>query len=680
MDITLKLALLVLLIPAATLVVHILFGLKLPRNGDWFATTAVFASLGIASYLFARMLITGAHYNLLFELPWLNLGNKIISAGILVDNLTIVMLGVVTLISALVHLYSIGYMKGDVRYCRYYTHLLLFTTAMLGLVLSNNLINLYMCWELVGLSSYLLIGHWFEKRSAYNAAIKAFIVTRIGDVGMFIAILIIFFTTGSVRYVDVFHAVAAGKITGTLLTLAGLGLFFGAMGKSAQFPLHVWLPDAMEGPTPISALIHAATMVAAGVYLVARLFPVFSPEVLLVIAYIGGFTAFFAATIALVQDDIKRVLAYSTVSQLGYMMLGLGVGSFVAGMFHLTTHATFKALLFLGSGSVIHAVHTNSMREMGGLAKKMPITAVTFFVAILAIIGFPGFSGFYSKDLIIFSAIEFVFQHPTHIILAIFAVITAGLTAFYMFRLFFKTFTGQPRNAERYHHAHESPPVMTIPLIILAIFSVVAGYGHWFEKSIPAPKLENYVHLSEQRSVHATTDEAVTKPLHSAEEHHDEALKHKAEKITLASSLPLAFLGILFAYLMFFRGAISPGALAQRFKFIYRTLLNKYYFDELYHIIFVANLHRIYKVARAFDVYVIDGLVNFSGLATRFTSWVIGRFDLLGIDGLVNGIAWLNGFAGNTLSFLQSGKIRSYVLSLVTAVVIMAILIFIVFK
>ncbi|MCD6386530.1 NADH-quinone oxidoreductase subunit L, partial [Candidatus Sumerlaeota bacterium] len=416
LDPTVKLALLVLLIPGATLVVHTVLGLMLPRKGDWLATTAVFASLGIASYLFARMLITGAHYNLPFEVPWLNLGNRVIPAGILVDNLTIVMLGVVTLISALVHLYSIGYMHGDVRYCRYYTHLLLFTTSMLGLVLSNNLINLYMCWELVGLSSYLLIGHWFEKRSAYNAAIKAFIVTRIGDVGMFIAILIIFFKTGSLRYVDVFHAVAVGKISGTLLTLVGLGLFFGAMGKSAQFPLHVWLPDAMEGPTPISALIHAATMVAAGVYLVARLFPVFSPEALLVIAYIGGFTAFFAATIALVQDDIKRVLAYSTVSQLGYMMLGLGVGSFVAGMFHLTTHATFKALLFLGSGSVIHAVHTNSMREMGGLAKKMPITTVTFFIAILAIIGFPGFSGFYSKDLIISSAIEFVFQHPAHII------------------------------------------------------------------------------------------------------------------------------------------------------------------------------------------------------------------------------------------------------------------------
>lgn len=673
MDLTIKLALLVILIPAGALVVHILLGLKLPRKGDWLATAAVFASLGIASYLFIRMLSSGAQHHLQYELPWLNLGEKVLSFGILVDNLTIVMLVVVTLVSALVHLYSIGYMHGDVRYCRYYTYLLLFTTSMLGLVLSNNLVNLYMCWELVGLSSYFLIGHWFEKRSAYNAAIKAFIVTRIGDVGMLLAILVIFFKTGALRYEDLFQAVAIGKLSGMALSLAGLGLFFGAMGKSAQFPLHVWLPDAMEGPTPISALIHAATMVAAGVYLVGRLHPIFTPNVLLVIAYIGVFTAFFAATIGLVQNDIKRVLAYSTVSQLGYMMLGLGVGSFVAGMFHLTTHATFKALLFLGAGSVIHALHTNYMTEMGGLGKKMPLTMITFFIATLAIIGCPGFSGFYSKDMIISAVLEFVFEHPQHILLFLLAGVTAGLTAFYMFRLFFKTFTGKPRDIERYHHAHESPPVMTIPLVMLAVLSIVAGYGHWFEKTTLPPKLEQYT-ISAEISRH----KEVTFEQHIS--NHNHTLKHKAETITLATTLTISSLGILLAYLMFVKRSINTQQLVERFNFVYRLLLNKYYIDELYHLLFVTNLHRIYKLARAFDVYVIDRLVDFSGFATRFIAWVIGKFDLFGIDGAVNGIAGLTGFAGNVLSFLQTGRIRNYVLSLVISIASLTILIVLLWK
>ncbi|MCX7765957.1 MAG: NADH-quinone oxidoreductase subunit L [Candidatus Sumerlaeia bacterium] len=666
-------ALLVILIPAGTLVVHILLGLKLPRKGDWLATASVFASLGIATYLFIRMLISGAQYYLQYDLPWLNLGETVLSVGILVDNLTIVMLLVVTLVSALVHLYSIGYMQGDVRYCRYYTYLLLFTTSMLGLVLSNNLVNLYMCWELVGLSSYFLIGHWFEKRSAYNAAIKAFIVTRIGDVGMLLAILLIFFKTGALGYEDLFQVVAIGKLSGLALTLAGLGIFFGAMGKSAQFPLHVWLPDAMEGPTPISALIHAATMVAAGVYLVGRLHPIFTPEVLLIIAYIGGFTAFFSATIALVQNDIKRVLAYSTVSQLGYMMLGLGVGSFVAGMFHLTTHATFKALLFLGAGSVIHALHTNYMTEMGGLAKKMPITTITFLIATLAIAGFPGLSGFYSKDMIISAVLEFVFEHPQHIVLFLLAGVTAGLTAFYMFRLFFKTFTGKPRDIERYHHAHESPPVMTIPLIILAILAIVAGYGHWFEKTAMPPTLERY-------TINAEINQEKELTLGHYVSSHNHTLKHTAETITLITTLSISSLGILLAYLMFVKRSINTQQIVERFNFVYRLLLNKYYIDELYQLIFVASLHRLYKVARAIDVYVIDRVVDFSGLATRFSAWVIGRFDLLGIDGAVNGIAGLTGFAGNVLSFLQTGKIRNYVLSLVISIASLTILIFLLWK
>jgi len=362
----LNIAICIIAIPFVALVVHMFLSARMPRRGDWFATGAVFLSLGLACWLFVQMLFSPTPIYINFNINWLNLGSRIIPAGILIDHLTIVMLVVVTLVSALVYLFSIGYMHGDVRYGRYFSYLLLFTTSMLGLVLANNLLVLYIFWELVGLSSYLLIGHWFERETAAKAALKAFIVTRIGDVGMFFGILLIYFHLGTFDYEAIFQAVASGTLAGKIRILAGLGIFLGAMGKSAQFPLHVWLPDAMEGPTPISALIHAATMVAAGVYLVGRMFLIFDPTVLLIIAYIGCFTALFAATIAVVMDDMKKVLAYSTISQLGYMMLGLGVGSYVAGLFHLTTHASFKALLFLAAGSVIIGMHhEQDMRKMG---------------------------------------------------------------------------------------------------------------------------------------------------------------------------------------------------------------------------------------------------------------------------------------------------------------------------
>jgi NADH-quinone oxidoreductase subunit L len=348
---------------------------------------------------------------------------------------------------------------------------------MLGLVLAESLLFVYIFWELVGLSSYLLIGFWFEKKSAADACKKAFIVNRIGDFGFLIGILVIYATCGVLGYDEVFRAIGDGKLSGGLLTLAGIGVFCGAVGKSAQFPLHVWLPDAMEGPTPVSALIHAATMVAAGVYLVGRVYPIFTPDAFLVIAYIGLITLFLAATIALTQNDIKRVLAYSTTSQLGFMIMGLGVGGYTAGLAHLTTHAAFKACLFLGSGSVIHAVHSQDIREMGGLRKKMPITFWTFLIATLAIAGVPGFSGFYSKDMILGAALEFGMRQPRHLVIFFGALLTAGMTAFYMFRMVIMTFFGKPKDHHKYDHAHESPPSMWVPLVILAILS----FSFWFK-------------------------------------------------------------------------------------------------------------------------------------------------------------------------------------------------------
>ncbi len=679
----LNIAICIIAIPFVALVVHTFLSARMPRRGDWFATGAVFLSLGLACWLFVRMLFSPTPIYINFHIDWLNLGTRIIPAGILLDHLTIVMLVVVTLVSALVYLFSIGYMHGDVRYGRYFSYLLLFTTSMLGLVLANNLLVLYIFWELVGLSSYLLIGHWFERDTAAKAALKAFIVTRIGDIGMLFGILLIYFHLGTFDYEAIFQAVANGTLAGKIRVLAGLGIFLGAMGKSAQFPLHVWLPDAMEGPTPISALIHAATMVAAGVYLVGRMFLIFDPTVLLIIAYLGCFTALFAATIAVVMDDMKKVLAYSTISQLGYMMLGLGVGSYVAGLFHLTTHASFKALLFLGSGSVIHALGTQSMREMGGLRKKMPVTTVTFLIGTLAIAGCPFFAGFYSKDAIIGSALAFGMHHPQHLALFLVSVFTAGLTAFYMFRLFFKTFTGIPRDQEKFHHAHESPLVMTIPLVVLAFLSIVSGYGGWFQKYNPAPELSTYEaqqvaeHASHVQSAASSSfaanslvPAATAVVEHGAEEIADEEeLEHRAHLGAMVASTLFGALGFFLAYLMFFKRRLSSAAIIQRFRAVYTVLLNKYYIDDFFHAVLVRTLHAVVWLVGVFDKYVIDGLVNFSGLATRFTSWLIGKFDNIAVDGAVNGTAWTTGILGEILSLSQTGRIRNYLLFIVLGIV-----------
>ena len=398
------------------------------------------------------------------EAVWLTIGDVQLTAGFEINPLNALMLVVVSLVSFLVHTYSKGYMHGDDRFHIFYAYLGLFTFAMLGLVMSPNLLQTYIFWELVGLGSFLLIGFWFYKEEAKAAAKKAFIMTRIGDVGLLIGMILLFWQVGSLEYDEIFRAVEEGTLSSGMITLTALLIFIGAVGKSGQFPLHSWLPDAMEGPTPVSALIHAATMVAAGVYLVAALFPLFtaSETALLTVAVIGAFTAIFAASIGLVQKDIKRVLAYSTVSQLGYMMLALGSAGYVAGVFHLTTHAFFKALLFLAAGSVIHAVATQNIEKMGGLWKKLPLTGPLFLIGTMAISGVPLLSGFFSKDEILLAT-----WASGHTVLFWLAVIAAFFTAFYMFRLFFMVFAGESRSEVK--EVKESPAVMTVPMVILGL-------------------------------------------------------------------------------------------------------------------------------------------------------------------------------------------------------------------
>ncbi len=436
------------------------------------------------------------------ELEWFRLSDTlVIKLGFLLDNITVLMLFVVALISALVHYFSIAYMKGDERYNRYFAYLGIFTFSMNGIVLTNNILMMYIFWELVGLSSYLLIGFWFEKKSASDAGKKAFLVNRIGDIGMFAGILILFLTYNTFSFDTIFQSIGAGKLpfnSDFWLTVTGILLFMGAIGKSAQFPLHVWLPDAMEGPTPVSALIHAATMVAAGVYLTIRIFGLLTADAMMFIAVIGMLSAFIPATIALTQNDIKKVLAYSTVSQLGYMVMALGVGAYKFAFFHLVTHAFFKACLFLGSGSVIHAMHhEQDIRNMGGLRKKLPLTYATFLIASLAISGIPLTSGFLSKDGILAST--FAFGSLTgYWIFAIVGFLVALMTAFYMFRLIIITFHGEPRDHHKFEHAHESPFVMAMPLAVLAMLSIFIFYtpnpfsadqGWFFNKWINSAEL-----------------------------------------------------------------------------------------------------------------------------------------------------------------------------------------------
>jgi NADH-quinone oxidoreductase subunit L len=529
--------------------------------------------------------------------PWINSGDLQVAWSLRVDTLTAVMLVVVNTISSLVHLYSIGYMDEDPYRPRFFSYLSLFTFAMLMLVTSDNLVQLFFGWEGVGLMSYLLIGFWYQKPSANAAAIKAFVVNRVGDFGFALGIFAIFMLIGSTDFETIFAGAPAltGKTIdffgwhADALTLTCLLLFMGAMGKSAQFLLHTWLPDAMEGPTPVSALIHAATMVTAGVFMVARLSPLFelAPNAQAVVMFFGATTAFFAATVGLVQNDIKRIVAYSTCSQLGYMFVAMGAGAYSVGMFHLFTHAFFKALLFLGSGSVIYAMHhEQDIRNMGGLKDRIPFTYIVMVIGTLALTGFPLTAGYFSKDAIIESA------YASHNAFAVYGflmtVVAAGLTSFYSWRLIFKTFHGEPHDQEHYEAAHESPLWMLIPIGILAAGSLLAGFP--FKELFAGHGVEEFFRESVKMNPHIIED-----------------MHHIPETIAFLPTVMMA-LGFVVSWLFYIRRPYLPVELANQQPLLYQFLLNKWYFDELYDLIFVRPAKWIGRFLwKIGDGYIIDG-------------------------------------------------------------------------
>ena len=557
--------------------------------------------------------------------PWITAGPFRVDFALQVDQLTIVMLLTVSFVGLLIHIYSTGYMEHEGGYYRFFSYLNLFMFFMLTLVQAANIVVMFVGWEGVGLCSYLLIGFWFLKKSAADAGKKAFIVTRIGDFGFTVGILLLFWTFRSVDFGVIFVKVAENPSDVGVLTSICLLLFAGAIGKSAQLPLYVWLPDAMEGPTPVSALIHAATMVTAGVYMVARMNPLFSraPIAMLAVAIVGTITAFYSATIGLVQTDIKKVLAYSTVSQLGYMFLGCGVGAYVAGIFHLMTHAFFKGLLFLAAGSVIHAVGGDQdMRHMGGLRKKIPVTFWTMFIATMAITGFPPFAGFFSKDEILYSAYAGPLGNKVHYALGLSAAL---LTSFYMFRLVFLTFFGSPRYDEHKVHVHESPKNMLTPLVILAILSTIGG---WFA----APKFwggQDYFH-NFLGPVFAQA-EKLASPAEMTEE------AARALELELSSvAVIVALIGLFFAWWFYIRKPKVPEDLAKNLRAPYTLLLNKYYVDEIYLALIVRPL--LWLSTNVLWHVVEEGM----------------------IDGTVNGAGHVAREAGGELRKLQSGNARSY--------------------
>ncbi|MGH7169305.1 MAG: NADH-quinone oxidoreductase subunit L [Gemmataceae bacterium] len=688
----------------------------------------------------------------------------VLQLGFKIDNLSALMFVMVTFIATLIHVFSIGYMSEELqpevedhqvhtahghlirrgRFGRFFMYLSLFCFSMLNLVLADNLFQVFLSWELVGICSYLLVGFYNERQSASNAANKAFITNRIGDAGFILGLLILWTNLGTFNFDELFQRVraplsdahgsvsVAGRIVrgnvdpnnttkagqyftpdehGSqvllfphkppehyhavvsrvaddpkpdqhssmaywLLVAAGLGIFLGCVGKSAQFPLQVWLPDAMEGPTPVSALIHAATMVAAGVYLVGRCFPLFTYEALLVIAYTGGITLFVAATVAVVMTDIKKVLAYSTVSQLGYMMLALGVGGWVAGLFHLMTHAFFKALLFLCSGSVIYGCHhEQDMLKMGGLFPKMKITALSMLAGTLAIAGIPFFTGWYSKDAILAQAFGFIYVHPQHLLLFLLPLVTAGITAFYMARMWLLTFLGKPRDEHVHEHAHESPWTMTVPLIVLAVCSVCVAWG-WPIYDAEASWLEHNVHHAQHHAVLAdfghidyaesadhgeywvvAKDQARNERLYAFRNHH------------LAGNLAfgLVAIALTFAGLIYWKRVLDPAEAKEQFPRLHAFLMDKWRFDRLYSVILVRPALVVGHWFAWFDLHVIDGIINGIAWLTVWVSKWDGLFDNAVIDGLVNLVGNVIYDAGSRLRNVQTGFLRSYVLFLVLA-------------
>ncbi len=608
--------------PLAAFLITGLFGRRwLHRWSGIVASVAVGLSALIAVGVFLEVL-GGAERTTVMLYEWIGVGDFHSSVSALVDPLSSVMLLVVTVVSFLIFVYSNGYMEHDHGLPRFFTWMSLFVFAMLILVMADNYLLMFVGWEGVGLCSYLLIGFWFERPEPYVAAKKAFVMNRIGDWGYTIGMITIFLVFGSMQFVDVFEHVDIA--TQANLTLICLALFFGATGKSAQLPLYSWLPDAMEGPTPVSALIHAATMVTAGVYLVARSMPLFEAAgpSLAVVGTVGAVTAIFAATIALVQFDIKRVMAYSTVSQLGYMFLALGVGAPVAAIFHLATHAFFKALLFLGSGSVIHGLGgEQDMRKMGGLRRKLPVTFWTMLLAGAALAALPPLAGFWSKDAILASA--FV---NGHLVLWSVGIVTAVLTAFYVTRAMWLTFYGEPRDHHLYEHAHESPSVMTLPLIALAVGTAVLGILVGF------PPEHGFI-------------DTFLRPVFEGEGGH---VPEVATIATLAAvSVAAGVLGILAGLSMYVRHRPDPAAVSRAAGPLYRLLVNKYFVDELYDRRIVEAFRAAFGAMWAFDIHVIDGLANRLG--------------------------WLAAIGGGALRRAQTGIVGNYALTIVAGLLVILV-------
>ncbi len=566
------------------------------------------------------------------------------------DSLAAVMTLVVSGVGLLIHIYSVGYMAHDKSVARYFTYLNLFTFSMLILVLGANLAVMFVGWEGVGLCSYLLIGFWFTKDSAANAGKKAFITNRVGDFGFLLGIGLLITYLGTVDIAQIAEKVEAGGLSQGLATAAALLLFVGATGKSAQIPLYTWLPDAMEGPTPVSALIHAATMVTAGVYMVARMHVLFtfSGTALTVVAVVGALTAVYAATMGFVQTDIKRVLAYSTISQIGYMFIGLGVGAFSAGIFHLMTHAFFKSLLFLSAGSVIHALSgEQDMRKMGGLRTRIPRTFRVFLVGALAIAGIPGLAGFFSKDEILASA----FGSGNYFVWAL-GLAGAGMTAFYMFRLIFLTFYGKERvEPEAAHHLHESPNVMLRPLEILALLSIVGGYvglprvlggGNWFGRFLESSTGLHELHMGAGTEI-----------------------------LLMIVSVAVGLLGIYAAHAIYVRREGRPAArFAEKFHGLYRLVYRKYFVDEFYNGVIVRGILGIGAVASWLDAHFIDGLVNGAAAFVRGLSRISIGFDTHVVDGTVNRVGTIHTRISAGLRRLQTGFIYNYALSIVIGIVV----------
>jgi NADH-quinone oxidoreductase subunit L len=666
------------LIPILPLTGSALIGLlglaKLRSSGEKLnkkiVSAIALASVGIAFILSVLMIyqLFGLQHKELFSMDiftWLRGGSLPLSGGGMaefeapwgfqLDPLSSVMILVVTGVGFLIHIYSTGYMWDDKGYYRFFSYLNLFMFAMLTLVLANNYVMMFVGWEGVGLCSYLLIGFYFDKKSAGDAGKKAFVVNRIGDAGFILGMMIVFIHFGSLRFEDVFAKAAALPIQPghDYLFWATICFFIGACGKSAQIPLYVWLPDAMEGPTPVSALIHAATMVTAGVYMVCRSNALYSraPETMMIVAFIGCLTAIFAATIGFAQTDIKRVLAYSTVSQLGYMFAALGVGAFVGGIFHVMTHAFFKALLFLGSGSVIMAMHhEQDMMKMGGLRKHLPWTYRTMLIGTIAIAGVPPFAGFFSKDEILWRA-----WSNGHPLIWFFLLLGAGMTSFYMFRLLFLTFWGKERMDEHTkRHLHESPKNVIYPLAVLAVLSAVGGFVG----------LPGWTGLSNRF-------ERFLEPIIRAPEH-AEPVVHAAsqEIICTALSVVVSLFGIYMAYRFYIARPGTADRITAKIKGLYNLVYHKYYVDEFYDVTIVNRVKGLGVVCFFVDSKFVDGLVNLTAALTRWTASLSKLFDTYVVDGLVNLVGRINMSLNRLFTSFQTGLVQRYALAMVFGIVI----------